>query len=93
MIMVILVHYNQNYNPDIPLLRYFQMGRPMFFVASGFGIANLISKKYDDKNRKKDFYLSRIKAIAIPWYCAFAFIYLINTVWLFVFGAQLTNFR
>lgn len=82
-IMIILVHYNQNYLEGVRLLSFFQMGCPLFFVASGFGIAYLINGKYINDNKTydvKNFYLSRLKAIVPGWYVAIIFFQIINII-------------
>ena len=82
MIMIILVHYEQSFNL-CKWFWYLQMGCPIFFVCSGFGIMSLIEKRYNgiiDKNNYKAFYLSRLKALAPGWYLAFAIIFLTNTI-------------
>lgn len=82
-IMVILVHYNQQFSNGVKLFEYFQMGCPIFFVISGFSIALLISRKFEDienRDTRKRFYLSRLKAIAPAWYLTFIVIYLINLI-------------
>jgi peptidoglycan/LPS O-acetylase OafA/YrhL len=78
-LMIILVHYNQKYTNNIGLFTYFQMGCSIFFVASGWGITQVL-KKYDRINKKNIFlfYKSRIKTIAPGWYFAILILYLIN---------------
>ncbi len=94
MIMVILVHYGQNYTLGISkAFQYLQMGCPVFFVASGFGIMCLVNKKYDgalNSKNVKPFYLSRLKALAPGWYVTFIIIFLVNTVLLMVTGKTLS---
>lgn len=94
MIMVILVHYGQNYFFNFAkAFEYLQMGCQLFFVASGFGIMCLINSKYDgllNKNNVKSFYYSRIKALAPGWYVAFAIIFLVNTFLLYFKGEMLS---
>ncbi|MCQ2440664.1 MAG: acyltransferase, partial [Clostridia bacterium] len=92
MIMVILVHYQQNFE-ICKWFTFFRMGCPIFFVASGFGIMCLINKKYSGYLSKKNignFYFSRLKALAPGWYVAFIIIFAVNTITLFAFGSTLT---
>lgn len=91
MIMVILVHYQQSFG-ICKWFHYFQMGCPMFFVASGFGIMSLINRKFDGEiNTKnvKEFYLSRFKALAPGWYIAIVIVFLANTIAVLTFGSTL----
>ena len=93
MIMVILVHYNQEFKPDVPVFRYFQMGCPMFFVASGFGVASLISNKYLDINKREtaiSFFLSRLKAILPAWYFSFVLLRIFNVIFKATLGMNLS---
>ena len=94
MIMVILVHYGLQYRIGIAkVFQYFQMGCPMFFVASGFGIMCLINKRYKGELNKENigqFYFSRFKALAPGWYIAFVFIFLVNTILLYFTGKTLS---
>lgn len=92
MIMVILVHYNQNFISNISLFRYFQMGCQLFFVASGFGIAKTFYKRLENSSYKKatkDFYISRVRAIAPAWWIMIAVVYLANTFSLYFFDTAL----
>jgi len=83
MIMVIMVHYQQSFG-ICRWFRYFQMGVPVFFVCSGFGIMCLINKKYSGSVKGKEkllsFYYSRFKALAPGWYLAILVIFLTDTV-------------
>lgn len=91
MIMVILVHYQQSFG-ICKWFHYFQMGCPMFFVASGFGIMSLINRKFGGEiNAKnvKEFYLSRFKALAPGWYIAIVIVFLANTIAILTFGSTL----
>ena len=94
MIMVILVHYGQNYTLGVSkAFQYLQMGCPVFFVASGFGIMCLVNKKYDgtlNSGNIKQFFLSRLKALVPGWYVAFIIIFLVNTVLLLITGKTLS---
>lgn len=94
MIMVILVHYGQNYSIGIAkACQYLQMGCPMFYVASGFGIMCLINKRYKgalNKDNIGQFYFSRFKALAPGWYIAFVVIFLVYTILLYFTGKTLS---
>lgn len=94
MVMVILVHYNQSFRvANIPLFRFCQMGCQVFFVASGFGIAiSYINKiKYNTvRKATKDFYISRIEAIAPAWWIMMAVVYIINSVVIKISGHTLS---
>lgn len=92
MIMVIMVHYEQSFG-ICKWFHYFQMGCPMFFVASGFGIMCLINRKFEGclkKNNVQQFYYSRFKALAPGWYAAFVIIFLSNTLSLLFFDRTLS---
>lgn len=92
MIMVILVHYSQSFE-ICKWFGYLQMGCPIFFVASGFGIMCLINKRYEkclDARNVGRFYLSRFQALAPGWYIAFLIIYVVNTFVLMFSGDTLT---
>ena len=93
MIMVILVHYGQNYYFSFAeAFGFFQMGCQVFFVASGFGIMCLINNRYGGqltRNNVKSFYCSRVKALAPGWYTAIAIVFLVNTILLHVTGETL----
>lgn len=94
MIMVILVHYGQNYQICIAkACQYLRMGCPAFFVASGFGIMCLINNKFDgqlDRGNVAAFYFSRFKALAPGWYITFVVVFLVNTLLLCLFGKTLS---
>ena len=94
MIMVILVHYGQNYSIGIAkVCWYLQMGCPMFFVASGFGIMCLVNNRYKGALTTKNigqFYFSRFKSLAPGWYIAFIGIFLVNTILLYLTGKTLS---
>ena len=94
MIMVILVHYGQNFSIGIAkVCQYLQMGCSMFFVASGFGVICLIKKRYKGALNKENtgkFYCSRLKALAPAWYTAFGVIFLVNTILLYSTGTTLS---
>lgn len=93
MIMIILVHYGQNFLTDTArLLDFLQMGCPIFFVASGFGITCLINNKYDGRlnvENTRSFYLSRYKALAPGWYTAIAIVFIVNSLMLCFNGTML----
>lgn len=87
MIMVILVHYNQSYESNIPWFRFFQMGCQVFFVIAGYGGAASFSKKLRNQSygqAAKTFLWSRIWGIAPAWYFMMVITYLANSisVWL-----------
>lgn len=90
MIMIILVHYGQNYQLKIcEGMKYLQMGCPVFFVASGFGIMCLINKKFNgviNIENAKRFYITRFMAFAPGWYIAFIIIFLANTIAIHLIG-------
>ena len=94
MIMVILVHYGQNYNLFfVKALNYLRMGCPAFFVASGFGIMCLVSNKFGGQLKKNNigsFYFSRFKALAPGWYITFIIVFFINSLLLYFVGKTLT---
>ena len=94
MIMIILVHYGQNFSFSVcEAFQYLQMGCPIFFVASGFGIMCLINNKYNgnlNKSNTRQFYGSRLKALAPGWYIAFVIIFSVNTILLIVRGKTLS---
>ena len=72
MVMIILCHYRNSFG-ICTWMYYFEMGCPIFFVASGFGIASLIYKKFSGSINRKNiwkFYSSRFWAIAPAWYMA-----------------------
>lgn len=91
-IMVILVHFEQNFLM-CRWFRYFRMGCPILFVCSGFGIMMLISKRYpslsESRTALKDFYLSRFKALAPGWYLAIIAVFLANSVAIMLLGSFL----
>jgi peptidoglycan/LPS O-acetylase OafA/YrhL len=93
MIMVILVHYGQNYQlPISKLFNYLQMGCPIFFVTSGFGMMCLVYNRYSgymSKNNIKQYYFSRFIALAPGWYITFVLIFVINTLLLKSTGVML----
>lgn len=93
MVLVILVHYNQSFYSNISLLRFFQMGCQVFFVASGFGAAASFSRKRNDTSYKvasKLFYISRLKSIVPSWYLMILVIYCINTLLIILTGHTLS---
>ena len=94
MIMVILVHYGQNYNIEIAkVCRYLQMGCPMFFVASGFGIRCLVNNRFKGVLNTENigrFYYSRFRSLAPGWYIALFVVFLVNTILLFFTGRTLS---
>lgn len=89
MIMVIMVHFEQSFGL-CKWFRYFQMGCPIFFVCSGFGIMMLINRRYpslsENKKAMKSFYLSRIKSLAPGWYLAIIIVFSVNTVMIALTG-------
>lgn len=92
MIMVILVHYNQSFTSNITFFKYFQMGCQLFFVSSGFGAAKSFHKKLENNNyakATKDFYISRVRAIAPAWWIMIAVVYLANTFFIYFFKTTL----
>jgi len=93
MIMVIMLHYSLNYEINtLYLLWFLEMGCPIFFVASGFGIMCLINSKYEGKIERSNivsFYLSRFKALAPAWYTTIILVYIANTVSLKLTGSTL----
>lgn len=92
MIMVILVHYEQSFRL-CNWFAYFQMGCPIFFVASGFNIMCLIHRRFGghlNRQNIRAFYDSRYKALAPAWYLAFLIIFTINTILLVMFGTSLS---
>lgn len=92
MLMVILVHYNQSFTSNITFFKYFQMGCQLFFVASGFGIAKSFYNKLEKSSYKKatkEFYISRVRAIAPAWWIMIAVVYLINTFFIYFFKKPL----
>ena len=93
MIMVILVHYEQCFHL-CKWFRYFQEGCPIFFVASGFGIACMLARRFGggvhDWSDIKKFYLSRLRALAPAWIFVLILVYTVNTVMLSVFGQTLS---
>ncbi len=84
MLMVVMVHYNQSFHAaHIALFEFCQMGCQLFFVASGFGVAVSLTKKLQKSTpgeAAKDFYISRIKAIAPAWWFMMAVVYIVNTI-------------
>ena len=91
MIMVIMVHYEQSFHL-CKWFHYLQMGCPIFFAASGFGICGLINKKFGgslDSQSIKQFYFSRYKALAPAWYLAFLVFFTVNTLLLYTYGKTL----
>ena len=94
MIMVILVHYGQNYSIGIAkVCQYLQMGCPVFFVASGFGIMCLISNRYKGVLNRENtihFYYSRFKALAPGVYISFIIIFIVNSFILYFRGKTLS---
>jgi peptidoglycan/LPS O-acetylase OafA/YrhL len=93
MLMVIIVHYNSNFFPNISVFRFGQMGCQIFFVTSGYGIAASFSKTMKLYKNKKEackmFYSSRFKAIAPAWWIMMVIVYGMNTLWLKVVGHSL----
>lgn len=93
MIMVILVHYAQNYQIGIAkAFKYLQMGCPVFFVASGFGIMCLINSKFGGALNRKNiagFYYSRFKALAPGWYITIILLFIVNSIVIFLSGSTL----
>lgn len=93
MVMIILVHYAQNYQHSISrVFQYLQMGCPVFFVASGFGIMCHIKKRYNEEwsvDNTKKFYKSRFIALAPGWYVAFAMVFIVNTFVILIMGKPL----
>lgn len=85
MIMVILVHYEQMFRIS-KLFYCFGQGCAIFFVASGFGIASLINKKYNgalNKDNISKFFISRINALYPGWLIAFILVFTANTLALY----------
>ena len=90
MIMIILCHYGQNYQIEfVKSFVYLQMGCPIFFVVSGYGIKCLVDNKYNGKLTKKnikEFYISRLKALTPGWYICFVCVILCNSLALYFTG-------
>lgn len=92
MLMVILVHFEQNFHL-CSLFNYFQMGCPIFFVASGFNIMCLVHRHFDGCTNRQSiraFYISRYKALMPAWYLAFFIIFTVNTLTLSISGRTLS---
>lgn len=92
MVMVILVHYEQSFN-ICKWLKYFRMGCPIFFVASGFGVMCLINRRFNGELSSKnvwEFYKSRVKAIVPSWWLAFFIVFSVNSVLIALFGRTLS---
>ena len=93
MIMIIMVHYEQNFDL-CKWFHYFRMGCPMFFVCSGFGIMCLISRKFSGVIKSKvslrSFYFSRFKALAPGWYLVIIFSFIVDTTMIYFTGSTLS---
>lgn len=94
MIMVILVHFNQSFVPDILFVRFFQMGCQLFLVASGFGAGLSFHKKrrsHSFRQTTRIFYTKRFLSIAPAWYCMLVFNYTVGSI-LFLAGNSSSAF-
>lgn len=90
MLMVIIVHYNQQFDL-FELFKFGQMGCQLFFVVSGYASAGSLSKDiYVNSHSKCSFYKRRLLSIAPSWWIMIVFVYIINTVLLVSTGMQLS---
>lgn len=89
-IMVILVHYEQSFHL-CKGFSYLQMGCPIFFLCSGFGIMNWW-ERYENVNRENcmAFYKSRIKSLWPAWTFTILIIYLCNSFTLKFLGKTIS---
>ena len=89
MVMMILVHANQSFDPNVKLFTFFQMGCQMFFVVSGFCAAMSFERRLSNKNyisATKSFYVKKFESIAPAWYFMILIVYIVNTVLLKAIG-------
>ena len=91
-VMIVLVHFNRLFSTNITVMRFGQMGCQMFFVVSGFGVAQSFERKFASFSFRKatfSFYESRIKSIAPAYHLMMVIVYLVNTVAIAFTGSAL----